>query len=155
MRVRRCRSPLVKADRWDAWRPIPFGRDARNRPIFLPLVWTSLLVGAIPRQGKTFATRLPAAGLILDPFTRLYVFDGKGGKDWDAARQVAHRFVCGDELQHAEAVRDHLIELVAEVQVALRPDGHIGRRDVPGVEDHAGVVAGSVDGDADHGRDPR
>jgi S-DNA-T family DNA segregation ATPase FtsK/SpoIIIE len=48
-------SPLVKADRWDAWRPIPFGRDARNRQIFLPLVWTSLLVGAIPRQGKTFA----------------------------------------------------------------------------------------------------
>jgi S-DNA-T family DNA segregation ATPase FtsK/SpoIIIE len=109
-------SPLVKADRWDAWRPIPFGRDARNRPIDLPLVWTSLLVGAIPRQGKTFATRLPAAGLILDPFTRLYVFDGKGGKDWEAAADVAHRFVCGDEQDHAEAVRDYLIELVAEVQ---------------------------------------
>jgi S-DNA-T family DNA segregation ATPase FtsK/SpoIIIE len=109
-------SPLVKADRWDAWRPIPFGRDARNRPIVLPLVWTSLLVGAIPRQGKTFAARLPAAGLILDPHTRLYVFDGKGGKDWEAARRVAHRFVCGDELEHTEAVRDHLIELVAEVQ---------------------------------------
>ena len=109
-------SPLVRAEQWDAWRPIPFGRDARNRPIFLPLVWTSLLVGAIPRQGKTFATRLPAAGLILDPFTRLYVFDGKGGKDWEAARQVAHRFVCGDELEHTEAVRDYLIELVAEVQ---------------------------------------
>ncbi|HEX5405954.1 MAG TPA: cell division protein FtsK [Pseudonocardiaceae bacterium] len=109
-------SPLVQAEQWDAWRPIPFGRDARNRPIMLPLVWTSLLVGAIPRQGKTFATRLPTAGLILDPHTRLYVFDGKGGKDWDAARQVAHRFVCGDELEHTEAVRDHLVELVAEVQ---------------------------------------
>ncbi|HEX5121384.1 MAG TPA: FtsK/SpoIIIE domain-containing protein [Pseudonocardiaceae bacterium] len=109
-------SPLVRAEQWDAWRPIPFGRDARNRPIVLPLVWTSLLVGAIPRQGKTFATRLPAAGLILDPHTRLYVFDGKGGKDWEAARQVAHRLVCGDELEHAEAVRDHLAELVAEVQ---------------------------------------
>lgn len=109
-------SPLVRAEQWDAWRPIPFGRAARNRPIFLPLVWTSLLVGAIPRQGKTFATRLPAAGLILDPFTRLYVFDGKGGKDWEAARQVAHRFVCGDELEYTEAVRDYLIELVAEVQ---------------------------------------
>lgn len=109
-------SPLAQAEQWDAWRPIPFGRDARNRPIVLPLVWTSLLVGAIPRQGKTFAARLPAAGLILDPFTQLYVFDGKGGKDWDAARQVAHRFVCGDDQEHAEAVRDHLIELVVEVQ---------------------------------------
>jgi DNA segregation ATPase FtsK/SpoIIIE, S-DNA-T family len=111
------RSPLLDAQWWDAWRPVPFGRDARQRRIDLPLVWTSLLVGAIPRQGKTFATRLAASGLVLDPYARLYVFDGKGGKDWAAAEQVAYRFVCGDELDHAEAVRDYLIELVAEVQV--------------------------------------
>jgi DNA segregation ATPase FtsK/SpoIIIE, S-DNA-T family len=110
------RTPLLDVERWDAWRPVPFGRDARQRRIDLPLVWTSLLVGAIPRQGKTFAIRLPAAGLILDPYTRLYVFDGKGGKDWDATEQVAYRFVRGDELDHAYAVRDHLVELVAEVQ---------------------------------------
>jgi S-DNA-T family DNA segregation ATPase FtsK/SpoIIIE len=110
------RTPLLGVERWDAWRPVPFGRDARNRRIDLLLVWTSLLVGAIPRQGKTFAARLAAAGLILDPYTRLYVFDGKGGKDWKAAEQVAHRFVCGDEPEHIETVRDHLIELVAEVQ---------------------------------------
>jgi DNA segregation ATPase FtsK/SpoIIIE, S-DNA-T family len=110
------RTPLLDVQWWDAWRPVPFGRDARQRRIDLPLVWTSLLVGAIPRQGKTFATRLAAAGLVLDPFTRLYVFDGKGGKDWDAAEQVAYRFVCGDELTQVEAVRDYLIELVAEVQ---------------------------------------
>ncbi|MGH3717238.1 MAG: cell division protein FtsK [Pseudonocardiaceae bacterium] len=110
------RTPLLDVERWDAWRPVPFGRDARQRRIDLPLVWTSLLVGAIPRQGKTFAIRLPAAGLILDPHTRLYVFDGKGGKDWDAAEQVAYRFVRGDQLDHAYAVRDHLVELVAHVQ---------------------------------------
>lgn len=110
------RTPLLDVECWDAWRPVPFGRDARQRRIDLPLVWTSLLVGAIPRQGKTFAIRLPAAGLILDPYTRLYVFDGKGGKDWDAAEQVAYRFVRGDELEHGYTVRDHLAELVAEVQ---------------------------------------
>jgi S-DNA-T family DNA segregation ATPase FtsK/SpoIIIE len=110
------RTPLLDVECWDAWRPVPFGRDARQRRIDLPLVWTSLLVGAIPRQGKTFATRLAAAGLVLDPYARLYVFDGKGGKDWDAAEQVAYRFVCGDETEQAEAVRDHLVELVTEVQ---------------------------------------
>ncbi|HEX3791936.1 MAG TPA: cell division protein FtsK [Pseudonocardiaceae bacterium] len=110
------RTPLLDVECWDAWRPVPFGRDARQRRIDLPLVWTSLLVGAIPRQGKTFATRLAAAGLVLDPCTRLYVFDGKGGKDWEAAEQVAYRFVCGDELDQVETVRDYLIELVAEVQ---------------------------------------
>ncbi|MBV8891745.1 MAG: cell division protein FtsK, partial [Acidobacteria bacterium] len=38
------------------------------------------------------------------------------GKDWDAAEAVAYRFVRGDELEHAYAVRDYLVELVAEVQ---------------------------------------
>jgi S-DNA-T family DNA segregation ATPase FtsK/SpoIIIE len=110
------RFPLLEAESWDTWRPIPFGRDARQRKIALSVVWTSILIGAIPRQGKTCATRLPAAGLVLDPYTQLYVFDGKGGKDWQAAEAVTHRFVCGDELEHIEAVRDHLVELVAEVQ---------------------------------------
>jgi DNA segregation ATPase FtsK/SpoIIIE, S-DNA-T family len=110
------RTPLVDVEYWDAWRPVPFGRDARQRRIDLPLVWTSLLVGAIPRQGKTFSTRNAVAGLVLDPYTRLYLFDGKGGKDWTAAEQVAYRFVRGDEQHHAEAARDHLVELVAEVQ---------------------------------------
>ncbi|TDC95541.1 cell division protein FtsK [Saccharopolyspora aridisoli] len=110
------RFPLLDMEYWDAWRAIPFGRDARSRRIDLQLVWTSLIVGSIPRQGKTCASRLPAAGLILDPFTQLYVFDGKGGKDWQAAEAVAHRYVCGDEQEQAEAVRDHLVELVAEVQ---------------------------------------
>ncbi|GLY70898.1 cell division protein FtsK [Amycolatopsis taiwanensis] len=114
------RTPLLGVEQWDAWRPVPFGRDARNRRIDLPLVWTSLLVGAIPRQGKTFAARLAAAGLILDPYTRLYVADFKAGKDWDAAAKVAHRFMSGDETEHVLALRDWLIELVGEVQGRYR-----------------------------------
>ncbi|WP_020418681.1 cell division protein FtsK [Amycolatopsis sp. ATCC 39116] len=114
------RTPLLQAERWDAWQPVPFGRDARNRRIDLPLVWTSLLVGAIPRQGKTFAARLAAAGLILDPWTRLYIADFKAGKDWDAAAQVAHRFMSGDEPEHVLALKDWLVELVGEVQGRYR-----------------------------------
>ncbi|GAA3033702.1 FtsK/SpoIIIE domain-containing protein [Actinokineospora globicatena] len=114
------RTPLVEVERWDAWRPVPFGRDARDRRVDLPLVWTSLLVGAIPRQGKTFAARLAAAGLILDPHTRLYVADFKAGKDWDAAGQVAHRFMSGDEAEHVVTLVGWLIELVSEVQARYR-----------------------------------
>ncbi|MGC7098288.1 cell division protein FtsK [Amycolatopsis lurida] len=114
------RTPLLGMARWDVWRPGPFGRDARDRRVDLPLVWTSLLVGAIPRQGKTFAARLAAAGLILDPFTRLYVADFKAGKDWDAAAQVAHRFMSGDESVHVRALIDWLAELVGEVQGRYR-----------------------------------
>jgi S-DNA-T family DNA segregation ATPase FtsK/SpoIIIE len=114
------RTPLLGVARWDAWRPVPFGRDARDRRIDLPLVWTSLLVGAIPRQGKTFAARLAAAGLILDAYVRVYVADFKAGKDWDAAGQVAHRFMSGDEAEHVLALKDWLVELVGEVQGRYR-----------------------------------
>ena len=114
------RTPLLAVQQWDAWRAVPFGRDARDRRIDLPLVWTSLLVGAIPRQGKTFAARLAAAGLILDPYTRLYVADFKAGKDWDAAGQVAHRFMSGDESAHVLELVGWLVELVAEVQGRYR-----------------------------------
>ncbi|RKT52434.1 S-DNA-T family DNA segregation ATPase FtsK/SpoIIIE [Saccharothrix australiensis] len=114
------RTPLLSAQRWDAWRPVPFGRDARQRQVELPLVWTSLLVGAIPRQGKTFAARLAVAGLVLDPHTRLYVADFKAGKDWYASGQVAHRFMSGDEPEHVLALVDWLVELVGEVQGRYR-----------------------------------
>ncbi|MGH3997999.1 MAG: cell division protein FtsK, partial [Pseudonocardiaceae bacterium] len=105
-------TPLLEVACWDAWRPVPFGRDARDRRISLPLVWTSLLVGAIPRQGKTFAARLAAAGLILDPYTRLYVADFKAGKVWDAAAAVAHRFLSGDEPAHVLQLAAWLVELI-------------------------------------------
>ncbi|MGH3780657.1 MAG: cell division protein FtsK, partial [Pseudonocardiaceae bacterium] len=114
------RTPLLEVACWDAWRPVPFGRDARDRRVSLPLVWTSLLVGAIPRQGKTFAARLAAVGLILDPYTRLYVADFKAGKDWDAAAQVAHRFLSGDEPAHVLELAAWLVELITEVQGRYR-----------------------------------
>jgi S-DNA-T family DNA segregation ATPase FtsK/SpoIIIE len=63
---------------------------------------------------------LAAAGLILDPYTRLYVADFKAGKDWDAAAQVAHRFMSGDEPQHVLALAAWLVELVTEVQGRYR-----------------------------------
>ncbi len=100
-------TPLLVVERWDAWRPVPFGTDARGRRITLPLVWTSLLIGALPRQGKTMAERLAAAGLILDPHVRLYVADFKNGKDWKAAEKVAHRFMTGDDAEHVLAFLDY------------------------------------------------
>jgi S-DNA-T family DNA segregation ATPase FtsK/SpoIIIE len=63
---------------------------------------------------------LAAAGLILDAHTRLYVADFKAGKDWDAAAQVAHRFMSGDEPAHVLALASWLVELVTEVQGRYR-----------------------------------
>lgn len=90
------RSPLAEATSWDFWNPVPFGTTARGTRVPLSLIWSSLLTGAIPRMGKTYAARLPATGAALDAYVRLIVFDGKGGKDWRPYEQVAHRFGRGD-----------------------------------------------------------
>ncbi len=72
---------LATAESLDFWQGLRFGQDARKRAVHLVMVWSSLLVGAIPRMGKTFAARLPAAAAALDPWVQLFIFDGKGGKD--------------------------------------------------------------------------
>jgi S-DNA-T family DNA segregation ATPase FtsK/SpoIIIE len=107
-------TPLLDLDEVDFWQPFPFGIDARRRPVELSLIWSSLLVGSIPRMGKTFAARLPAAAGALDVFLRLIVFDGKGGRDWGAFRQVAYRYGSG--------VRKAVVEHVAKVLAACVED---------------------------------
>jgi DNA segregation ATPase FtsK/SpoIIIE, S-DNA-T family len=52
-------------------------------------MWQSVLVGALPRQGKTFAARLLALFCALDPYVKLSVFDAKGSPDWRKFAMVA------------------------------------------------------------------
>jgi len=108
-------TPLADMPQVDFWKPIPFGLDARRRPIAFSLVWSSMLVGSIPRMGKTFAARLPVAAAALDPHVRLYVWDGKGGRDWKAFREVAHRYGTGIRAAVVEHLVDTLQELVEEM----------------------------------------
>jgi S-DNA-T family DNA segregation ATPase FtsK/SpoIIIE len=108
-------SPLATASGWDFWRPFPFGLDARGRTVTLPLVWSSLLVGSIPRMGKTNAARIPAAAAALDPHTRLVVFDGKGGKDWKPFEQVAHFYASGVRATVVEALVSVLRDAVEDM----------------------------------------
>lgn len=108
-------SPLVKAAKFDFWQPIPFGVDARDRLVTVPLVWSSLLVGAIPRMGKTFSARLVVAAGALDPYVRLYVFNGKGDRSWLPFAKVAHRYGSGIRDEVVELLVSSLRELVADM----------------------------------------
>jgi DNA segregation ATPase FtsK/SpoIIIE, S-DNA-T family len=108
-------SPLIKAGRFDFWQPVPFGVDARDRLITLPLVFSSLLVGAIPRMGKTFSARLPCAAAALDPHVRLLIFNGKGCTAWRAFQQVAHAYGSGVRDEIMELLVASLTELVADM----------------------------------------
>ena len=109
-------SPLVKAERFSVWEPIPFGQDARGNRITVPVMWQSLFFGGLPRRGKTFTQRLMTAAGLLDPFVRHYVADGKGGADWMPMKAVAHRLVMGAEDDAVEALKAMLKELLAEME---------------------------------------
>ncbi|MFE5218393.1 MULTISPECIES: FtsK/SpoIIIE domain-containing protein [unclassified Streptomyces] len=109
-------SPLVKAETFSVWDPIPFGQDARGTRITVPIMWQSLFFGGLPRRGKTFTQRLMTAAGLLDPFVRHYVADGKGGADWMPMKAVAHRLVMGAEDDAVEALKAMLKELLTEME---------------------------------------
>jgi S-DNA-T family DNA segregation ATPase FtsK/SpoIIIE len=89
------RTPLLACKPTDVWKPAPLGLDERGQLVTVPLLWHSLLVGALPRQGKTFAARLLALYAALDPFAMLDVFDGKGSPDWRKFALVADSYAFG------------------------------------------------------------
>ncbi|QSB14141.1 cell division protein FtsK [Natronosporangium hydrolyticum] len=114
------RTPLLKLQPTDVWKPAPLGLDQRGQRVELTLMWNSVLVGAVPRQGKSWSARLLALYAALDPYCKLTVFDGKGSPDWRKFALVADR--CGFGLamtrdgDPVEGFIDALRELRADVQ---------------------------------------
>ncbi|MFI5913738.1 cell division protein FtsK [Dactylosporangium sp. NPDC051541] len=115
------RTPLLDGKVRDIWAPAPLGLDERGRKVELLLMWISVLVGAQPRKGKTFATRLLALYAALDPYVRLIVVDGKMSPDWDKFRLVAHRMVFGTvpNSRDNDPV-EHLLEVLREVKAHIQ-----------------------------------
>src|SRR6266545_4660193 len=105
---------VVKAEA-SVFEPFPFGQDQRGREVDLVLMFTWLLVAAIPRMGKTFAARLVVLAAALDPYVRLHVYDGKGGADWRPFVRIAHRVGLGAREDVVRALRDDLADLVDEM----------------------------------------
>jgi DNA segregation ATPase FtsK/SpoIIIE, S-DNA-T family len=89
------RTPLLACRATDIWKPAPLGLDERGQLVSLLLLWTSVLVGALPRQGKTFAARLLALFCALDPFVQMDTFDGKGSPDWRKFALVSDSYAFG------------------------------------------------------------
>jgi DNA segregation ATPase FtsK/SpoIIIE, S-DNA-T family len=94
-KARQAQWPLLCGGQADIFQPVPFGTDVRGRVVKVPLIYHNWLLGAIPRQGKTAAVRVLAAGAALDPLAEMWVHELKGSGDLDPLEKVAHRFVSG------------------------------------------------------------
>lgn len=89
--------PLGKAGRVDLFAPVTIGADPQGRPVTVTLVFALMVIGALPRMGKTFLLRLLTLAAALDPTAELHVYDLKGGADFLVVEPVAHRFRVGDD----------------------------------------------------------
>lgn len=108
--------PLAKTGTVDLFKPAPFGTDQRGRWVTLTLMFTSAVIGSIPRMGKTFALRelLLIAGL--DPRAELHAYDLKGTGDLSPLACIAHRYRAGDDEQDIDYALTNMRALRAELR---------------------------------------
>jgi S-DNA-T family DNA segregation ATPase FtsK/SpoIIIE len=89
--------PLAKRGTADLFRPQVFGFDPRGRAVTLTLMFASVIIGSVPRMGKTFLLRLLLLICALDLRAELHAYDLKGTGDLAPLRGVAHRYRAGDD----------------------------------------------------------
>jgi DNA segregation ATPase FtsK/SpoIIIE, S-DNA-T family len=112
--------PLLRSGSVNLFRPVPFGTDQRGRWAELTLMYVSMVIGSIPRMGKSFALRLILLIAALDPRAQLYVFDMKGTGDLAPLAPVARRYRAGDEDDDLEYVLTSMRELRTEMRRRAR-----------------------------------
>jgi DNA segregation ATPase FtsK/SpoIIIE, S-DNA-T family len=125
--------PLLKAGQVDMFGEWPFALTARGRVAAMCLIFANLLVGAVPRMGKTFAMRLAALAAALDPTCELHIFDLKGGADWVMFETVAHVVGIGDQPEELDLLVNDLRGIKLEMGRRYAVLNRLGRAKDPRV----------------------
>ncbi|MGW4434705.1 cell division protein FtsK [Streptomyces sp. NPDC004596] len=108
--------PLLREGEVDLFKPVVFGNDQRMRDIVVTLMFASVVIGSIPRMGKTFLLRLLLLIAALDPRAELYAFDFKGTGDLGPLEPVCHRYRSGEEDEDLLYVVNAMRELKDELR---------------------------------------
>ena len=94
--------PLAKRGAVNLFQEQLFAYDPRGRAVSVLLMFASVLIGSVPRMGKTFLLRLLMLICALDVRCEIHAFDLKGTGDLAPLRPVAHRYRAGDEPEDIE-----------------------------------------------------
>lgn len=119
--------PLRRSGEADVFAPIPFGTDQRGRVISLLIMFGNLLLGAMPRQGKTATLRIVLLGVSLDPSVELRIFELKGTGDLSPLEPVCHHYASGAGDEALEAAIASLRELHAELEARAKRISELAR----------------------------
>ncbi|MCX4974240.1 cell division protein FtsK [Streptomyces sp. NBC_00620] len=108
--------PLLKEGEVDLFKPVVFGNDQRMRDIAVCLMFVSVVIGSVPRMGKTFLLRLLLLIAALDPRASVLGFDFKGTGDLGPLEPVCHRYRSGEEDEDLLYVLHAMRELKEELR---------------------------------------
>ena len=108
--------PLAKRGAADLFKATVFATDPRGRAAAVTLMFTSVIIGSIPRMGKTFLLRTLLLICALDVRTEIHAYDLKGTGDLAPLRPVAHRYRAGDEPEDI----DYLIADLRALRTEMR-----------------------------------
>lgn len=108
--------PLLTSGPVNVFEPQPWATDVRGRWIDTVLMFASVLIGAVPRMGKTFAIRELLLIAALDPRVQIHAYELKGTGDLSPSECIAHRYICGDTDKKIAALYTDLLELQHEMR---------------------------------------
>lgn len=123
--------PLLREGEVDLFKPVVFGNDQRMRDIRVTLMFASIVIGSIPRMGKTFLLRLLLLIAALDPRAALYAFDFKGTGDLGPLEPVCHRYRSGEDDEDIEYVLHAMRELKEELRRRAKVIRHLPKSRCP------------------------
>ncbi|GAA2855524.1 FtsK/SpoIIIE domain-containing protein [Pseudonocardia halophobica] len=123
--------PLMKQGGVDLFQPVPMFTDQRGDWITLTFAYANMVIGALPRMGKTFLLRQALLVAGLDVRARVYAFDGKGTGDLAPCALYAHCYSVGDEPEEIERVLLKLRELRQEMRRRARVIRELPREEAP------------------------
>jgi DNA segregation ATPase FtsK/SpoIIIE, S-DNA-T family len=95
---------------------VPFGVDQRGRAVSILLMFANVLIGAMPRFGKTFALRVLVLAAALDASAQLRCFELKGTGDLGPVENVCHHYGSGADDGTLEQAMESLRDLYAELE---------------------------------------
>jgi S-DNA-T family DNA segregation ATPase FtsK/SpoIIIE len=123
--------PLARTGAADLFKPIPFGQDQRGRLVSVSLMFANVLIGAMPRIGKTFTLKPFVLAGGLDPIVENHVFELKGTGDLSFAEKYAHRYASGPGDDTLAQVMVCLRETYRELEVRAKTIAGLPREVCP------------------------
>lgn len=107
--------PCATMTSFDGWQPAPFGHDPMGRTVYTAYPFTSHLISARPRVGKSFCAMCMLVPAVLDPSMKFVTINLKGDGTWRGLKPLSEVYISGKTDEDIAAASLELERLTGEV----------------------------------------